>query len=153
MGASVSVALCTYNGTRYLKDQIDSIASQTRVPHELVVCDDCSSDDTVKILEAFASRAPFPVRLSVNPTNLGSTKNFAQAIALCRGDIIALCDQDDVWHPAKLERLASVFAVDGCRPGGVILRCFLPDHDTEDPFSGYRSNDSPGTMAQAVLAK
>ena len=109
-GARVSVALCTYNGARYLKDQLDSIASQTLPPHELVVCDDRSTDDTVAIVQAFASHAPFPVRLFLNPTNLGSTKNFEQAIQRCDGDLIALSDQDDVWRPRKLERMVAAFS-------------------------------------------
>ncbi len=109
-GVRVSVALCTYNGARYLKDQLDSIASQTLPPHELVVCDDRSTDDTVAIVQAFASHVPFPVRLSVNHANLGSTKNFEQAIQRCEGDLIALSDQDDVWRPRKLERMVAAFA-------------------------------------------
>ncbi len=109
--ARVSVALCTYNGARYLKDQLDSIASQTLPPHELVICDDRSTDDTVSIVQAFASHAPFPVRLHINETNLGSTKNFEQAIQRCEGDLIALSDQDDVWRPRKLERMVAAFSV------------------------------------------
>jgi glycosyltransferase involved in cell wall biosynthesis len=110
-GGSVSVALCTYNGAQYLKEQLDSIASQTVPPIELVVCDDRSTDDTVEILKGFASRAPFPVRLFLNERNLGSTKNFERAIGLCEGDLIALSDQDDAWHPEKLERVGEVFAM------------------------------------------
>ncbi|MBI3608473.1 MAG: glycosyltransferase family 2 protein [Nitrospirae bacterium] len=109
-GRRVSVALCTYNGARYLKDQLDSIAAQTLPPHELVICDDRSTDDTAAIVQAFASHAPFPVRFSVNHANLGSTKNFEQAIQRCEGDLIALSDQDDVWRPRKLERMVSAFA-------------------------------------------
>jgi glycosyltransferase involved in cell wall biosynthesis len=102
---TLSVALCTYNGGLYLREQLDSIAAQARPPDELVVCDDGSTDGTVTLLEAFAAKAPFPVRVYVNPKNLGSTKNFERAITLCAGDIIALADQDDVWYPHKLERL------------------------------------------------
>lgn len=109
-GSTISVALCTYNGARYLKDQLESIASQTLPPHELVVCDDRSTDDTVAIVQVFASHAPFPVRLFLNPTNLGSTKNFEQAIQRCEGDLIALSDQDDVWRPQKLERTVEAFS-------------------------------------------
>lgn len=107
----MSVALCTYNGAQYLEEQLDSIAAQTVPPIELVVCDDRSTDDTVEILKAFASRAPFPVRLFLNERNLGSTKNFEQAIRLCKGDLIALSDQDDVWHRDKLKRVVEVFAL------------------------------------------
>ncbi len=101
----LSVAMCTYNGAQYLQEQLDSIAAQTRLPNEVVVCDDGSTDATLQILSKFQEKAPFSVRIYRNETNLGPTKNFEQAIGLCSGDIIALSDQDDVWMPHKLERL------------------------------------------------
>lgn len=106
----LSVAMCTYNGALHLREQLSSIAAQVRLPDELVVCDDRSSDDTVDVLETFASTAPFPVRTYINPENLGSTKNFEKAIKLCDGEVIALSDQDDVWHPQKLQRMESMFS-------------------------------------------
>ncbi len=106
----LSVAMCTYNGAVYLPAQLESLAAQARLPDELVVCDDCSADKSAELLRAFAVRAPFPVRLYVNERNQGSTKNFEQAIARCTGDVIALCDQDDVWLPEKLERMAVALA-------------------------------------------
>ncbi len=108
----ISVALCTYNGAKYLDKQLTSIAEQLRPPDELVVCDDRSSDDTVSLLEAFAGRVGFPVRVHINSENLGSTKNFEKAIGLCDGDIIALCDQDDWWLPEKLSKTAAIFEAD-----------------------------------------
>ncbi len=102
-GERLSVALCTYNGAKYLREQLDSIASQTYPPDELVVCDDRSVDGSVEIAKTFASRAPFPVRLYVNEEGLGTIKNFESAIGLCEGDFVALSDQDDVWLPNKLE--------------------------------------------------
>jgi len=105
----ISVAMCTYNGSRYLREQLESIAAQARLPEELVICDDCSEDQTVEIVRRFAHEVQFPVRLEVNAANLGSTKNFEKAIRLCQGNIIALADQDDIWHPAKLSRMAQVF--------------------------------------------
>nr|MDQ3805842.1 glycosyltransferase family 2 protein [Acidobacteriota bacterium] len=110
MSASFSVAMCTYNGARFVAEQLASVAAQTRPPGELVVCDDGSTDETRELVGEFAARAPFPVRLFVNERNLGSTRNFGRAIALCAGDLIALSDQDDIWHPEKLEKLASRFA-------------------------------------------
>lgn len=104
----VSVALCTYNGTPYLDEQLNSIAVQTRPPDELIACDDGSTDETLSRLESFAKRAPFPVRVLRNTSTLGTAKNFERAIRLCKGDSIALCDQDDVWRPEKLERLSEV---------------------------------------------
>lgn len=105
----ISVAMCTYNGARYLLEQLESIAAQTRPPDELVVCDDHSADATGDIVASFAASAAFMVRLYVNDRNLGSTKNFERAIRLCEGDLIALADQDDVWFPEKLARLEDAF--------------------------------------------
>ena len=106
---TVSIAMCTYNGARYLQEQLDSIAAQTRLPDEMVVCDDGSQDKTISILQNFAAHTPFPVRIIVNPINLGSTQNFAQAITQCSGQIIALSDQDDVWCASKLQTLCTAF--------------------------------------------
>ncbi len=106
--ASISVALCTYNGGRYLRGQLESIAGQTVQPCELVACDDGSSDDTIGILREFSRTAAFPVEIVRNPRNLGSTKNFEQAMRLCRGELIALCDQDDWWTPEKLGVLSEI---------------------------------------------
>jgi glycosyltransferase involved in cell wall biosynthesis len=102
--------MCTYNGAQYVQEQLASIAAQTRTPDELVICDDASADNTVRVLEEFAATAPFPVRLYLNEQRLGSTENFGRAIGLCTGDAIALADQDDVWLAEKLERIEACFA-------------------------------------------
>lgn len=101
--SKISIALCTYNGAKYLSEQLESYARQIRLPDELVICDDKSNDQTVQIIEEFARRVSFPVRLSINENNLGYIKNFEKAITLCTGDLIFLSDQDDVWHSEKLE--------------------------------------------------
>lgn len=105
----ISVALCTYNGARFLPAQLQSMLEQTRRPDELVVCDDGSSDATRKLLQDFQHKAPFPVRLHFNRSTLGSTQNFAKAIRLCKGDLIVLADQDDVWLANKLTVLEKKF--------------------------------------------
>jgi hypothetical protein len=107
-----SVAMCTYNGARFLGAQLASVAAQTRAPDELVVCDDRSTDETARVVRDFAAAAPFRVRLHVNEQNLGSTENFGRAVSLCEGELIALSDQDDVWLPQKLARLEEEFARD-----------------------------------------
>ena len=89
----LSIALCTYNGAQFLPAQLESMAAQTRLPDELVVCDDQSTDGSVEIIKSFAHHAPFAIRLEINAKNLGSTKNFEKAIGLCRGEIIGLSDQ------------------------------------------------------------
>src|SRR5208282_6234248 len=109
LSLSISVAMCTFNGERFLRDQLQSIASQDRLPDELVICDDGSSDGTAEIVRDFAQRSAFPTRFVVNDKNLGSTKNFEQAISLCQGAIVALADQDDVWYGYKLDRIEKAF--------------------------------------------
>jgi glycosyltransferase involved in cell wall biosynthesis len=109
MEHKISIALCTYNGSKYLASQLESYLAQSQPPDEVVVCDDCSRDETVLMLNEFAGRAPFPMRIFVNEQNIGSTKNFEKAISRCSGDIIFLSDQDDVWAPDKIERVANEF--------------------------------------------
>jgi glycosyltransferase involved in cell wall biosynthesis len=109
---TLSVVLCTYNGARFLEEQLTSIASQTRTPDELVVFDDASTDTTPLMLERFAKAASFPVRLQVNPRNEGVSANFERAIAAATGELIALADQDDVWLPAKLGRAEAALRAD-----------------------------------------
>jgi glycosyltransferase involved in cell wall biosynthesis len=109
MKSTISIALCTYNGAKYLSSQLESYLAQSRLPDEVVVCDDCSQDETVAILQDFAARAPFSMRVVVNDRNIGSSKNFEKAISLCSGDIIFLSDQDDVWAPSKIEEMVREF--------------------------------------------
>lgn len=105
----ISIAMATYNGAKYLQEQLDSFLAQTRQPDELVVCDDGSRDDTLDILERFQQQAPFEVLVYKNELNLGYKKNFEKALTLCSGDMIFLSDQDDVWHKIKIERIIQEF--------------------------------------------
>jgi glycosyltransferase involved in cell wall biosynthesis len=98
----ISVALCTYNGETFLPAQLASMQQQTRLPDELIICDDCSTDNTIAVVRDFAAFAPFPVTIVENTHTLGSTKNFEKAMQLCSGDLIALSDQDDLWRPDRL---------------------------------------------------
>ncbi len=107
---SIAVAMCTCNGSRYLGEQLQSIARQTTAADELVVCDDASTDQTADMIEKFAADAPMRVRLVRNPVALGCTRNFEQAIRLCSGQILVLADQDDIWKPNKLSAIARAFA-------------------------------------------
>jgi glycosyltransferase involved in cell wall biosynthesis len=100
----ISVAMCTYNGAKFLPEQLKSIADQTVSVDELVVCDDRSKDDTIEIIKSFAATSKFPVRIHVNEQNLGSTRNFAKCLSLCEGDVIFLCDQDDRWRKDKVQK-------------------------------------------------
>jgi len=111
MSMRFSIALATCNGARFLPELLESLATQQLPPFEIVACDDASDDGTVAILESFAVRALFPVRIHRNPTRLGVVENFSRAIAACNGNYIALADQDDVWHTNKLARLSEALAV------------------------------------------
>jgi glycosyltransferase involved in cell wall biosynthesis len=105
----ISVAMCTYNGARFLPAQLESIATQNRRPDEIVICDDGSTDETQFVIKEFAEKSSLPVVVHTNPQNLGSVKNFERAIELCTGDVIALSDQDDVWREDKLKLIEAAF--------------------------------------------
>lgn len=109
---TVSVALCTFDGERHLEDQLDSIATQSVRPDEVVICDDRSTDATVAIARRWSERSGLQVHLSVNDERLGSARNFERAISLTTSDLIVLADQDDVWMPEKVARAVAAFAGD-----------------------------------------
>lgn len=142
----LSIAMCTFNGARFLPEQLASIEGQDRQPDELVVCDDGSTDATVSLLQAFASSATFPVRVLVNETNLGAVKNFEHAISLCAGDLIALCDQDDVWHSNKLAK--SEAALLGSDDVGLVFSDAEVASQALDPLH-YRISSPAGLDASA----
>ena len=121
-----SIAMCTYNGAANVLAQLQSFAAQTRLPDELIVCDDASTDSTVEIIRNFAAHAPFQVHLYVNEQNLGFSGNFAQALSRCGGDILFLSDQDDVWLPQKLDKFMDIFSKDS-GVGLVFCDAFLVD--------------------------
>jgi len=101
-GALVSVAMCTYNGAPFLAGQLDTLVNQTYKSIEIVVVDDCSTDETFDILTTYAAKYP-QLKVFQNKSNLGFIGNFERALSLCTGELIALCDQDDLWHPQKIE--------------------------------------------------
>src|ERR1044072_7669633 len=105
----ISVAMCTYNGADFLPAQLESILAQSRKPDQIVICDDGSTDETRALLQRFEAESPATVLLRFNKKNLGSVKNFEQAIHLCNGDVIALSDQDDVWREDKLKLIVDAF--------------------------------------------
>lgn len=102
--------MATYNGAAHLREQLASIVGQTRRPDELIVSDDASRDRTTAIVQRFADDVSFPVILLTNSWSLGVAGNFTRAIDRCTGDVIATCDQDDVWLPDKLATLEAKFA-------------------------------------------
>jgi glycosyltransferase involved in cell wall biosynthesis len=103
----ISVVMTTYNGEKYLAQQIDSILAQTLIPAELIVCDDCSTDGTIGILEKY--RKEGLLKYVVNDDQLGLIGNFKKVVSLAaESNYIALSDQDDCWLPEKLERSAAL---------------------------------------------
>ena len=102
--STVSVVIATYNGSKYIIEQLESIRQQSRQPDEVIIRDDCSTDDTVKLTESFIQdHCLTGWRVLVNNENKGWKENFHQLIMEARGDIIFLCDQDDVWLKEKTE--------------------------------------------------
>lgn len=135
----ISVAMTTYNGSKYLHEQIDSILNQSEKDFELVICDDCSSDDTLDILYNYAKNDS-RVHVFENEKNLGYVKNFEKAITLCKGDYIALSDQDDIWLP---EHLSVLF--ENIKSGGYSLvgaNALLVDSNNNDLGSKLINNNT-----------
>lgn len=97
----ISVALCTFNGEKFISSQLDSILRQSLPVDEIIVCDDCSTDSTISILQKYATQFSV-IHLIENEHNLGYVANFEKAIQLCQGDYIFLSDQDDIWHLDKV---------------------------------------------------
>ncbi|WP_285413507.1 glycosyltransferase family 2 protein [Variovorax sp. efr-133-TYG-130] len=113
MTPDISVALCTRNGARYLPAQIRSICTQEPLPREIIVSDDGSSDDTLAVVRDTIALCGVADRIALrvfsNTPPLGVTRNFEQAVRACSHELIVLCDQDDVWHPGRLARMAAQF--------------------------------------------
>ena len=99
----VSIAMTSYNGEKYILEQLISFTKQSVLPDELVICDDNSQDNTVQILKEFAKTAPFETKIIVNNPGLGFAQNFSKALANTTGDLVFLCDQDDVWFEKRIE--------------------------------------------------
>jgi len=101
----ISIALASYNGEKYISEQLESLASQSKLPDEVVISDDCSTDNTIKLINEFSINAPFKIELHKNDSNLGYSKNFNNALIKTTGELVFLCDQDDVWFENKIEKI------------------------------------------------
>jgi hypothetical protein len=106
---TIGVAIITFNGLKYLPQQLESIVTQTRPVHHIVVSDDRSTDGTWEFLETWAQQSPVRVTLIRNETQLGLSRNFEQSIAAVEADIIFTSDQDDVWVLDRVALLSKVF--------------------------------------------
>ena len=145
----ISVAMCTYNGVAYIHQQLESILSQTVLPAQIVISDDGSFDGTIEHIESFlekqllhnASFASIQMTIIQNKASLGVTKNFEQALEACVHPLIALCDQDDIWMPSKLDLLSKLFEQDE-----ELLLVFTNSRlvDSQGKPLGYTSFDALG---------
>ena len=118
--AKISVVMATYNGEKYIKEQMESILAQSLQYFEFIICDDCSIDSTVQILNEYAARDK-RIKVFVNEHNLGFKKNFEKAISFCSGDYIALSDQDDIWTKDHLEKLFSIIGNHSLACGNALM--------------------------------
>lgn len=142
--------MATYNGERYIREQLDSILAQTIPFDELIICDDASTDTTWDILSEYAANDT-RIKIYRNEQNLGFLRNFEKALTLCMGDYIALSDQDDIWLPEHLELLfnsignkmlaagdAEIINADGKKTSQLLSYAtnldFVPDDDLEKAY-------------------
>ncbi len=128
----ISLAMATYNGEKYVKTQLDSILNQTRRPDEVVIIDDCSKDNTAKIITKYIEENQLNWSFSVAEKNSGYIGNFANALSSTTGDIVFLCDQDDEWFKDKIEKTLEVFE-NNPKAMGVATSYILTDADGK-PF-------------------
>lgn len=128
MMEKISVAIATYNGEKYLREQLESLYSQTRLPDEVVVSDDCSTDNTLSILSEYEKK--YGLKILQSQVGLGVNKNFEKAISNCTGDYIAICDQDDIWFPQKIEILLNkIKEIENGKPAVVSSQVCDVDHN------------------------
>ena len=140
----ISIALASFNGERYLQEQLQSFLDQTRLPDEVVISDDASTDGTMEIVRRFQESAPFAVKVIQGRGRQGFVANFNRALEATTGDLVFLSDQDDVWFPNKLEAME---AAADAQQDAWLLMCdaALVDHDlAEAGFSKLDQIESAG---------
>ncbi len=110
----VSICLCTYNGEKYISSLLESVIMQTIMPDEIIIMDDCSTDNTLEIIYNYAKLYPqLSWYINKQTQNVGWKVNFYKAINLARGDLIFLCDQDDIWVKNKIEIMINIIDSNG----------------------------------------
>lgn len=132
----ISVVMCTYNGEKYILEQLESIYDQSLQPDEVIIQDDQSIDSTVSIISDFITSHGLDNswNLSVNDSNLGWKSNFMDAVTKASGDIIFLSDQDDIWDKRKIEIMSGVYADN---PDIELLVCNHEPYDTVTNRKAY----------------
>ena len=166
MDNKISIAMATYNGENYLREQLDSLYAQTYIPDEIVVVDDCSTDNTKIILEEYHQK--YGLKYYINESTLGVNKNFEKSISLCSNDYISICDQDDVWLPHKIETIyKKLLAIENDLPALVsstkidvdanlnkIGKTIIDSKDTDSYYTtllGHHSSGCTMMMNRALL--
>ncbi len=130
----ISIVIATYNGEKFLRKQLDSLFNQTYKNLEIIAVDDCSTDETLSILNEYATQHD-KFTVVQNENNLGYVKNFEKGFLLANGGYIAPCDQDDIWLPNKIDVLFN--NMDDCE----IAYCNSAFIDSEDNLIGNTLSD------------
>ena len=143
MKKKVSVVMCTYNGAKYIREQLDSIINQTYPIFEIIIQDDCSTDDTVDIIREYAETHS-NIRLFQNEKSLGINRNFFSAMNRAKGDYIAISDQDDIWEKDKIE--VQVKAIGDAWLSSGFSKPFTSDRDIKIHFDSRMPNYTLGRM-------
>lgn len=106
----ISVVMATYNSHRFLYKQFDSILMQTNPIDEMIIVDDASSDNTVELINEYVGKHNLKNwKLFIHDKNQGFIKTFSEALSYAQGDIIILCDHDDIWFENKVEVIQKTF--------------------------------------------
>ena len=155
---NVSVVMATYNGEWYIKEQLASIENQTFLPFEVVIVDDASTDGTVDIIREFSKNSKLNIDLYQNEKNIGYFENFKKGLALAKGDVFALCDQDDFWEKEKVETVSDIFEnenVSGIATGFMFIDKDGNDYQSDMLKEGVFAffDKAPGTDISKVSLK
>jgi glycosyltransferase involved in cell wall biosynthesis len=144
----ISVCLASYNGEQFIVRQLDSVIKQLNNDDQIVVVDDGSNDQTVQLLkDTYGNR----VELYINKENLGPIKSFERAISLAKGDIIFLCDQDDIWEDNKVQKVLECMKKE--EASLVIHDASVVDsklREIHPSWNEYNNNHSKGLVANII---
>lgn len=134
---TISIAMTTYNGSQFIIEQLESLRNQTRPADQVIICDDCSSDDTVSKVKRFIEEHVLQDSWEVykNPQNLGYVENFLSAAQKCAGNLIFFSDQDDIWDLRKLEIIENIFIKH--QPSAVVSNYQLIDENGKPHVTLY----------------
>jgi glycosyltransferase involved in cell wall biosynthesis len=147
-----SVCMATYNGSKYLSIQLDSILSQLEDADEIIIVDDASTDNTCEIINSYQDKR---IKLIRNESNIGVVKTFEKSISNAKGDIIFLSDQDDIWLPSKSKRIQEIFNTYSDITLVLSDASIIDEHGvkTHDSFFQIRGSFQAGTLSNIIKGK